>query len=186
VLLLAATTSISLAVLGLSGATLLLLLGVVRAEEVGRVVDASVLVLVGGMLALGRAFDRWGLSTQVADWLQGLGREGLTAPTLLVLLLIITVALTQVLNHVSTAVIMTPVAAHLAQAAGTDSRPFLMAVVTGSSLGFLTPVAHQANAMVMGPGGYRYKDYLKAGLPLTLVTVVAAAVLIPILWPFAP
>jgi di/tricarboxylate transporter len=61
-----------------------------------------------------------------------------------------------------------------------------MAVVTGSSLAFLTPVAHQANAMVMGPGGYRYKDYLKAGLPLTLVTLVVAAWVIPVLWPFHP
>lgn len=184
VLSLATLTEVSLAALGMTGAMGLVLLGIVRADEVSRAIDWTVIALVGGMLALGEAFDRWGLSDAVASWLAGLGNDGMTPHGLLVLLLAATMLLTQVLNNVSTAVIMTPVAGQLATTVGVDSRPFLMAIVTGSSLAFLSPVAHQANAMVMGPGGFSYKDFLRAGTPLALITVAAAAVMIPVFWPF--
>ena len=99
-------------------------------------------------------------------------------------LLVCTTLLTQVLNNVTTAVLMTNVALELATALNVAERPLLMAVVTGSSLAFLSPVAHQANAMVMGPGGYRYRDFLRAGAPLALISMVVAAILIPVFWPF--
>ena len=79
---------------------------------------------------------------------------------------------------------MAPIALHMAHEAGLSDRPFLMAVVTGSSLAFLSPVAHQSNAMVVGPGGYRYADFLRAGLPMTVIMVAASTVLIPLIWPF--
>jgi len=96
----------------------------------------------------------------------------------------VTMLLTQVLNNVSTAVIMTPVALKLAASLGVSPEPMVMAVVAGSSLAFLSPVAHQANAMVMGPGGYRYRDFLRVGAPLALLTGTVATIAIPIWWPF--
>ncbi|TDJ76352.1 MAG: SLC13 family permease [Planctomycetota bacterium] len=183
VLLLATTTTLPLSVLALGGAVGLVLTGTVRAQEVPRVIDWSVLALIGGMLALGNAFTIYGLPERATDWLLSLGSLGLGPHALLIVLLVTTVLLTQVLNYITTAVIMTPIAIQLAQSLGVDSRPFLMAVIAGSEFAFLSPVAHQSNAMVLGPGGYRYKDFLKAGSVLTLIMVLISAVLIPYFWP---
>jgi di/tricarboxylate transporter len=184
VLAAATFSSVSLAILALCGVGGLLAVRAVRAEDLYRVIDWQVLVLIGGMLALGTAFDQWELSDSLAAWIIGLSENGLSAHTVLIILLVCTTLLTQVLNHVTTAVLMTNVALELATALNVAQRPLLMAVVTGSSLAFLSPVAHQANAMVMGPGGYRYRDYLRAGAPLALITLIVAAWLIPVFWPF--
>ncbi len=184
VLLGAAFTSVDLSVLGICGALALVLLKVVRAEEVPKIIDWPVIALVGGMLALGRAFNQHGLGASVAGWFHFLGESGYGNHVVLSVLLVATVLLTQVLNNISTAVIMTPVALELAQHLGVENRPFVMAVVVGSSLAFLSPVAHQANAMVTGPGGYRYTDFLRAGSLLAALLCLASSVLIPIFWPF--
>ncbi|MDA1263566.1 MAG: SLC13 family permease [Planctomycetota bacterium] len=186
VLLAAALNLADLGVLALAGALLLVLTRLVRPEEVYRVMDWPVLVMIGGMLALGSAFEKHGLSAAVATWIKDLGQEGITPSTLLLVLLATTTLLTQVLNHVTTAVIMTDVAVELAKATEVDARPFLMAVVTGSSLCFLSPVAHQAGAMVMGPGGYSYRDFIRAGTPLAVLCLVVGWILIPWFWPFYP
>ena len=173
-----------LGILALAGVLLLILTRAVRADQIYRAIDWPVLIMIGGMLALGSAFEKSGLSRELAGWITGLGEEGLTPWALLCVLLVTTTLMTQVLNNVPTAVIMTGVALDLASACNVESRPFLMAVVTGSSLSFLSPVAHQAMAMVMGPGGYSYRDYIKAGAPLALICILVAAVLIPWMWPF--
>jgi di/tricarboxylate transporter len=186
VLLAAAFDLAGLGILALAGALVLVLTRLVRPEETYRIIDWPVLIMIGGMLALGSAFEKWELSDGLASWMTSLGNEGLSPHGLLLILLVATTVLTQVLNHVTTAVIMTDVAINLAGASGLEPRPFLMAVVTGSSLCFLSPVAHQAGAMVMGPGGYTYRDFIRAGTPLALLCIVVAAVLIPLLWPFLP
>lgn len=186
VLVLATFTSLSLPVLALAGAVGLVIFGPVGADELPTAINWAVLLLVGGMLALGSAFDRHGLGDSVAGWLHGLGSAGIGPRALLVIMLVATVALTQVLNNVATAVIMAPVAISVAVEVGIDSRPYLMAVVTGASLAFISPVAHQANAMIMGPGAYRYKDFLRVGIPLTVVMLVISSVLIPVFWPLTP
>jgi di/tricarboxylate transporter len=184
VLLLAAFTDISLALLAVGGAVGLVLTGTVRSEEVPKVINWQVITLIAGMLALGTAFAAHGLDQTVAHWLLGFGERGFSPHMLLVLLMIVTIALTQVLNYVSTAVIMTPIALELGKQLGVDPRPFLMAVITGSEFAFLSPVAHQSNAMVRGPGGYSYGDFLRAGSLLAIVMGTISAVLIPIFWPF--
>ena len=186
VLLGAAVTQQPLAILGLAGAMALVLTRVIRADEVPRVIDFKVIALVGGMLALGNAFQKVGLDDVVASAISGLSGDALGPRGLLAVILTATMLLTQVLNNVSTAVIMTPVSLKLAATAGLSPEPLVMAVVAGSSLAFLSPVAHQANAMVMGPGGYRYRDFLKVGAPLALLTGAVATFAIPIWWPFLP
>ncbi|MEM9800838.1 MAG: SLC13 family permease [Planctomycetota bacterium] len=184
VLICAATTHQPLAVLGLAGAMVLVLTRVVRADEVPRVIDFKVIALVGGMLALGTAFEKVGLAQDVADWIAGLASGGLSHRATLAIILASTMLLTQLLNNVSTAMIMTPVALDLAYRLEVAAEPLVMGVVAGSSLAFLSPVAHQANAMVMGPGAYRYRDFLRVGTPLAVLTGGACIALIPIWWPF--
>ncbi len=190
ILLVAALShAISLGALALLGVLTLIGTKAVRADDAYRSVDWSVLALVGGMLALGRAFQQEVLTPEQTDGIAGtiasLLQDGsLTPHVLLILLLASTVLLTQVLNHTSTAIIMTPLALQCAEIAGLEARPFLMAVVTGASLAFLSPVAHQANAMIMGPGNYKYRDFLRVGTPLAILLSAVAAFMIPLMWPF--
>tara|TARA_R110002126_G_scaffold10067_15_gene45122 strand:- start:180 stop:2018 length:1839 start_codon:yes stop_codon:yes gene_type:complete len=191
VLMLAALTPISIAALGLAGVLGLVVTGILRSDEVYRSVDWSVVMLVGGMLALGVGFQNHVLTPDhtgnLQSWIAGMMEAGTVGPLgLFLVLLVVTVGLTQILNNVSTAVILTPIALELAVVAGVSERPFLMAVITGTSLAFLSPVAHQANTMVMGPGGYRFRDYVRVGLPLAIGLTVLAGFLIPIFWPFTP
>jgi di/tricarboxylate transporter len=182
----AALTPIHISVAALAGAVGLVLLGCVRAEELRREMDWSVLILIGGMLALGKAFAAHGLDQRVASWMERAG-ETLHEPVLIVaLLLLTTLVLTQVINHVAAAVIMAPVAMSLAAQLGVSDRPLLMAVITGAEFAFMSPVAHQANAMVMGPGDYRYRDFVRVGAPLTVLLGLVAAVILPLFWPFHP
>jgi di/tricarboxylate transporter len=182
--LLAGTFShVNLAVLAMAGAAGLVLTGTVRAQEVPRVVNWSVVALLGGMLALGKAFSRVHLDQTIADWFVGLGEEGMSPRMMLGVLLVGSVLFTQVMNYIATAVIMAPVAIAMATAAGLDPRPFLMAVIAGTEFAFMSPIAHQSNAMVLGPGGYRYKHFMIAGGPLTVMLIAASLVLIPMFWP---
>ncbi len=185
VLVAAAMKWMELPVAATLGAVLLVLTRTVNAEDLRHQIDWSVLILIGGMLSLGYAFERHGLGADLAAWIGGLGAAGDSPRFLLALLLIATVALTQVMNHVTSAVIMTPIAMSFAHETAASDRPFLMAVVVGANLAFLSPVAHQANAMVMGPGDYRYRDFIQVGLPLTIALSVLAVALIPLVWDFA-
>ena len=130
-----------------------------------------------GLLVLVLVAGDWLLMVFVAIWL-GMTRTASRVPPAL-LSLLMTVGLTQVMNHVTSAVIMTPVALSFAQEMDIGDRPFLMAVLLGANFCFLSPVAHQANAMVMGPGDYRYMDFLRVGTPLTAILCAVAIVLLP-------
>jgi di/tricarboxylate transporter len=184
ILLVVALGWLDLAVAALAGACALVLLRVVRPEDVRRTIDWTVLLLIGGLLALGAAFTRHQLDSELSHWLAGLGDMASQPRLLLGIVLVTTIALTQVMNHVTSAVIMTPMAMSFAAEVGASDRPFLMAVVVGANLCFLSPVAHQANAMVMGPGDYRSRDFLRAGTPLTIGLAIVAMVLLPLFWPF--
>lgn len=183
VLGLATVGLVKLSVAALAGAMVLVLTKLVRADEVRASIDWSVLVLIGGMLALGKAFDKHGLDDEVAGWIVGLGKSGVGATGAILILLVSTNLMTQAISHVAAAVIMTPVAISLAEQLGCSDRPLLMAVLTGASLSFMSPVAHQSNAMVMGPGDYRYRNFLRAGTPITIILLMLAAVLLPIFFP---
>jgi di/tricarboxylate transporter len=151
--------------------------------DVLRAQDFPVLLLLGGMLALGSAFEKHGLGVQVADWLVGSGRILENRFVAVGILLVVTTFLTQLINSLAAAAIMTPVALSLAAELGTGDRALLMAVVAGASFAFMSPVAHQGNTMVMGPGHYRYRDFLRVGTPLTVIVLIVATALIPVFWP---
>jgi len=173
-----------ISIAALAGALFLVAARVVQPREVYQAMDWTALILIGGMLALGRAFQTTGLADQVAGLISSLAGESLGPKMLIGLFLIVTGGLTQLTTHIAAAVIMAPIAVSTAAGLGISDRPLLMAVLSGASLAFMSPVAHQANTMVMGPGDYRYKDFLRAGTPLTLIEYIAAFFLIPILFPF--
>lgn len=178
----AALTPLHISVCGLLGVIGLLATGTISPNEVRGAIDWSVLVLIGGMMALGKAFQDTGLAEHVAAWISD---ADLGPYPVLAALLLVTMGLTQVMNYVAAALIMTPVAVDIAmRLPGDNEKALLMAVVTGASLAFLTPVAHQCNAMVMGPGDYRYRDFLKVGAPLTVLLVALSLALIPVFWSF--
>jgi di/tricarboxylate transporter len=174
---------LTLGVAALAGAVALVLTGCVQVREVYDSIDWVVIILIGGMLALGKAIDKHELGAALANWVTSIDYLAAHPRLLIVGLCVLAVTLAQAATSVGTAVLLAPVALSLASGLGVNERAFLMAVLCGTNCAFLSPVANAANAMVVGPGGYRLRDFLRAGLPLTALIVILAGVLIPILWP---
>jgi di/tricarboxylate transporter len=172
-----------LSVAAVSGALVLLLTKCLPGKDAYQHIDWQALILIGGMLALGQAFRVSGLDQDLTAKLRDLGGVMGSPRLMIALLMLATAVLTQVTTHIAAATIMTPVALTFAEQLDFDDRAFLMAVLTGASLAFMSPVAHQANAMVVGPGDYKYRDFLKVGTPLVVLLFSVAIFLIPLLFP---
>ncbi len=186
VLLVAFLGWMPLSVTALTGALVLFLTRSVPGKDIYQHVDAQALILIGGMLALGQAFSVSGLDRDLTEELRSFGGLFASPRLLIVVLMLATAVLTQVTTHIAAATIMTPIALSFADELLIDDRSFVMAVITGASLAFMSPVAHQANAMVVGPGDYRYRDFLRVGTPLTVLLFACAAFLIPLLFGVRP
>ena len=152
-------------------------------DEAYESVDWSIIFLVFGMLALGLALEKTGGVEWVAQTLiRGLGGWGPLVVLSAVLLL--TSTLTNFLSNAAVAVLLTPIAIQAGTAMGVNPRPFVIAVALGASACFATPIGYQTNTLVHGAGGYKFRDFIKVGLPLNLLFCVLAAYLIPQFWPF--
>jgi di/tricarboxylate transporter len=166
----------------LLAAVLMVLLGCLTVEDAYVAIDWKSVFLMAGMLPLGLALAKTGaaayLAEQVAGAAGGLGAQGLLAGIFLFNLLA-----SQVMSSVAAAALIAPIAVSTAQAAGANPEAFLVAVAVSGSFAYLTPISHQANVLVMGPGGYRFTDYARIGAPLALLLSVISIILIPILWP---
>jgi di/tricarboxylate transporter len=99
---------------------------------------------------------------------------------------LVAMILTEVSSNAATAIIMTPIALAASTNLGLDPRPFIFAICYAASASFITPIGYQTNLMVYGPGGYKFSDYIRVGLPLSITLWVMAVILIPMLWPFTP
>lgn len=157
-------------------------LGMVTAREAYRAIDWPILLLLGAMIPIGAALESSGGAALIAEGLAGMA-AGWPPWLALVAVLAITMCLSDIVNNAAAAVLMCPIAAGVASAIGAASDPFLMAVAVGASCAFLTPVGHQSNTLVMGPGGYRFGDYWPLGLPLQLLVGVVATLMILWIWP---
>ncbi|WP_108447136.1 SLC13 family permease [Halomonas denitrificans] len=167
----------------LTGAALVsLLVGVLSLREAYQAIDGPVIVLLGAMIPVGQALETSGGAALIAETLLALGREWPMVATLVGLFLLCTL-LSNVINNAAAALLMAPIAASLAEGFGVSLDPFLMVVAISASCAFLTPIGHQSNTLVMGPGGYRFGDYWRLGLPLTLVVMAVAIPMILIVWP---
>ncbi|WP_458525023.1 SLC13 family permease [Onishia taeanensis] len=159
-----------------------LLAGVLPLREAYQAIDGSVIVLLGAMLPVGQALDTSGGAALIADQMLAMGRDWPVMATLAGLFAL-SMLLSNVINNAAAALLMAPIAASLARGFDTSLDPFLMVVAVSASCAFLTPIGHQSNTLVMGPGGYRFGDYWKLGLPLSLVVMMTAIPLILWVWP---
>jgi len=168
------------------GACFLVLSGVISEEKALKSIDLKVVLLFGGSLALASALDSTGAGTLIADKIVGLLGTNPNPIILLLAIFIVACALTNFMSNTATTALMVPIAVSLAQSVGADPRAVVIATVIAGSCAYATPIGMPANTMVVGLGGYKFKDYVKAGLPLILVSFVICMVLLPILYPFYP
>jgi di/tricarboxylate transporter len=162
---------------------LMVITGCLTMDEAYQSIEWKAVFLVAGTLPLGIALEKTGTAQLLAGYLVDiLGTAGPTA--LLAGFFVLTNLLTQFMSNAASTVLIAPIAIRAAEQMGSEPYALLMAVALAASAGFLTPVAHQSNVLVMGPGGYRFSDYVKAGLPFVLITFLAAIVMLPLLWPW--
>lgn len=178
-----ASGAVPAAVAGLACACAMVLLGVLTIDQAFKRIDWSSVILLGGMIPLSTAMTQSGAADLLADRLLGLvGDAGPRA--LLAGLFLLTLVLGQLISNTATARIVAPIAIAAAVELGVSPRPVLMSVAVAAAASFLTPVATPPNVMVMGPGGYRFGDYWKLGLPCTLWFFAVAVFLVPLWWRF--
>lgn len=166
----------------LVGVALLLFTGCVRLSEVYDELDWMVVFLLAGLIPLGIAMDNSG----AAEWLGHRIAEivGSAGPMVVVLALYLTASLlTEIMANVAAAVVLTPIALLMADQLEMNPYALIVTVMFAASASFMTPMGYQTNTLVYGPGGYRFRDFIKVGLPLNLLLALVAAVMIPILWP---
>ena len=178
----ALTGLVALPIALMGGALAMVILAVVPAREVYHTIDWPVLVLLGSLIPIGQALEQSGATTVLAQYLVNV-LSGHAPIILLGVIMILTMLLTDVMNNAATAVVMAPFSVAVAQNLGVHADPFLMAVAIGASCAFLTPIGHQNNLLVMGPGGYRFGDYWRMGLPLDLLIIAVSLPLLVFFWP---
>ncbi|WP_094227472.1 SLC13 family permease [Methanolobus psychrotolerans] len=163
-------------------AILMVITGVLSVRDIYTSIDWPVIVLLGAMLPVGAALETTGGAELMADQIL---MAGGTLPiwATLTVLIVITMVLSGVINNAATVVLMAPVGIGIANGLNVSMDPFLMTIAIGASCAFLTPIGHQSNTLVMGPGGYNFSDYLRMGLPLSILIVLVAIPLILLFWP---
>ena len=182
VVVLATVTATPIVVLALSGAALMIVSGCLGVDEGLKSLDTATLMLLAGTIPLGHAMQVTGLAQSIVDGVLNLA-GGANPVVFLSLFYLLTSVLTEILSNNAVAVLMTPIALGLAASLGLSPIPFLAAVAFGASASFMTPIGYQTNAMVMGPGGYTFTDYLRIGIPLQILLWITASIAIPLLWP---
>ena len=166
----------------LSGAVAMVLIRTMNMDQAYRAIDWRSLFLVAGMLPVGVALNKTGASTMFANAiLSSLGGAGHLV--LLTGFVLLTVALTQIINGVAAVTVIAPIAIVTAQKVGMEPRSIAMAVAIASSMAFMSPLGHAVNVMVMGAGGYTFKDYARVGIPLTIILVIILLVILPLVMP---
>ena len=171
----------------LIGAIFLLVIRVITANEAYQSINWQVIVLIAALIPLGIVIQKSGTAFWIGTVLNDIANafNPLVRPTIMLsLVYLVTIILTEMTSNAATAIIMTPIAISAAQQMGLDPRTFVFAVCFAASASFITPIGYQTNLMVYGPGGYKFTDYVRVGLPLAIVLWCMATWLIPILWPF--
>ncbi|MCA9471833.1 MAG: SLC13 family permease [Nitrospirales bacterium] len=166
----------------LLAAVLMVMMNMVPPRDIYDSVDWPVIVLIGAMIPIGNALEVSGATAIIAESLVSV-TTGLPPVAILAMILVLTMTLSDIMNNAATAVVMAPLAWALAQELGVNPDPFLMAVAIGASCAFLTPIGHQNNLLVMGPGGYRFGDYWRMGLPLEILIVIVSIPTLLWAWP---
>jgi di/tricarboxylate transporter len=163
-------------------AVAIVLLGLLTLNEVYAAIEWPILILIGALIPIGEAVKSTGTTDLLAGLLSGFAVH-LPGYGILAVILAVTMLATPILHHAAAVLVMGPIAAELAQKLGYQIDPFLIAVALGAGSDFLSPIGHQSNTLVMGPGGYHFADYWKLGLPLSLLVIVIGVPVIMLFWP---
>ncbi len=180
--LLVASDVVPVAIGFFGAAVLLVLTGALPIREAYASIEWPILVMLGALIPVSDAVRTTGATDLIAAWLSSIAQM-LPAWGALALILIAAMAVTPFLNNAATVLVMAPIAASFASQLGYRPDAFLMAVAIGAACDFLTPIGHQCNTLVMGPGGYRFGDYSRLGAPLSLIVVLVGVPLILLVWP---
>jgi len=146
-------------------------------------IDLNVLLVIGSAFGIGEAVAKHGLADKIAEIIVD-GFAPLNERGVLLGLVLATILLTELITNNAAAILMFPIAVAAAAGLGVEPRGFIVAVALSASASFLTPIGYQTNTMVWGPGGYKFSDYARLGLPLTIITVGGLVALTPVFWPF--
>jgi di/tricarboxylate transporter len=163
---------LSIPVAAILGSVLMLVTGCLNIRQATRAVDRKIFLLVGSMLALGTALEVTGGALYVAEQLLRLPYTDVPLVLAAILFLLVAVA-TNILTNNACAILFTPIALNLATNAGIDPHIFAITVVLGANCSFASPIGYQTNLLVMGPGHYRFRDFMKAGVPLLFIMWIA-------------
>jgi di/tricarboxylate transporter len=146
-----------------------------------RSIEWPVIVMLAAMIPIGQALETTGISNNIAMFISGY-TEALPVYMIILLILVVTMFVSDIINNAATAIIMAPISANIASQLGAPVEPFLMAVAVGASCAFLSPIGHQCNTLVMAPGGYKFGDYWRLGLPLEIVIAAISVPMIMYVW----
>jgi len=183
-ILLVAFNIVSVAVGFFGAAVAIVALGALPMREAYGALEPEVLVLIGALTPISEAVQRSGGTNLVADGMAHL-LVGVSPMLALAALMVTAMACSPFMHNAPTVLVLGPIAVLVARRLGLSPDPFLMAVATGAGCDFLTPIGHQCNTLVMGPGGYRFGDYWRLGLPLSIMVILAGVPLIAWLWPLS-
>lgn len=177
---------IKLCVTGCVGALVLILTGVISEKEALKSIDLKTIFLFGGTLSLAAALQETGAGEMIASSVIRILGDNPSPYLLTFVVFIICCVLTNFMSNTATTALMAPICLSIAEGMGADPKAVLMACVIGGSCAYATPIGMPANTMVVGAGGYRFKDYVKAGVPLILIATVISMIILPIAFPFFP
>jgi di/tricarboxylate transporter len=158
------------------------ILNIIPIRDLYDSIEWPVIVLLGSLIPIGVALQTTGATSQIADGILGMS-GGYSPVIVLVLLILVTMTLSDVMNNTATAVIAAPLAIEIATRLQVNPDPFLMGVAVAASSAFLTPIGHKNNTLIMGPGGYQFGDYWRMGLPLEILVVAVSVPMILWVWP---
>ena len=177
---------IKLNITGCIGALTLILTGAISEKDALKSIDLKTIFLFGGTLSLASALDKTGAGAEIANIVIGALGESPSPYVLTLVVFLLCCVMTNFMSNTATTALMVPICLSIAQGMGADPRAVLMACVIGGSCAYATPIGMPANTMVVSAGGYTFKDYAKAGLPLILIATVVSMVILPIAFPFFP
>lgn len=177
---------INLCISGSVGALVLIATGVISEKEAYEAIDLQTIFLFGGTLSLAKALETTGAGEQIANVVIGALGDNVSPFVLLVVVFLLSCVMTNFMSNTATTALLVPISISIATGMGADPRAVVMATIIGGSCAYATPIGMPANTMVLGPGGYKFIDYVKAGLPLIIVSTVVSLILLPIFFPFYP
>lgn len=160
----------------------LVIFRIISPREFYQAIEWPTIIMIGSLFALGEALETSGGSESLANIISGTSAY-LSPGLLLALIMTITVVLTNIVNNNASTILMAPIALRVAALLGVSHDPFLMAVCVGASISYITPIGHQSNTLIMGPGGFKFADYWRLGLPLSVLSIAVGTPLILMVWP---